>query len=155
MQDGRARYRGAEFSLTGELTRDLSVFAGAMFLSAKQGQTSDLNLIGKRIENTPKVQASLSAEYRFSSLLPGFSINGGVYYTGNRAINPANQLFIPNFTTVDFGGSFRTNIDGYDVTFRVYADNIFGERYFASTAGNFVAKSLPPAIKFNRQVNLF
>jgi iron complex outermembrane receptor protein len=155
VQDGRATYRGAELSLTGEITRDFSVYAGALFLSAKQGQTRDVTLIGKRIENTPRFQGSLSGEYRFSSLLPGFSINGGVYYTGKRAINPANALFIPSFTTVDLGGSYRTNIRGTDVTFRVYADNIFGERYFASTAGNFVAKSLPPAIKFNMQVDLF
>ena len=34
-------------------------------------------------------------------------------------------------------------------TFRLNGENVTGKRYFASTAGNFVAKSLPPVVKFS------
>jgi iron complex outermembrane receptor protein len=155
VQDGRATYRGVEASLTGEITPNLSVFAGAVYLEAKQGATSDPTLIGNRIENTPRWQGSISGEYRFLDLIPGLSINGGAYYTGNRAINPRNQLFVPAYTTYDLGGSFTTLLGGREVTFRVNGENITGKRYFASTAGNFVSKSLPPAIKFSLQAKLF
>ncbi len=155
VQDGRATYRGVEASLTGEITPNLSIFAGGLYLQAKQGQTSDAKLIGNRIENTPKWQGSLSGEYRFLDTIPGLAVSAGAYYTGERAINPQNALFIPAFTTYDVGGSYTTVIQGTEVTFRVNGENVTGKRYFASTGGNFVAKSLPPAIKFSIQAKLF
>jgi iron complex outermembrane receptor protein len=62
---------------------------------------------------------------------------------------------VPAYTTYDHGGSFTTLLGGREVTFRVNGENITGKRYFASTAGNFVSKSLPPAIKFSLQAKLF
>ena len=112
-------------------------------------------MIGNRIENTPKWQGSISAEYRFTEMVPGLSISAGAYYTGNRAINPRNQLFVPAYTTFDLGGSYTTVLGGTEVTFRINGENVTGKRYFASTAGNFVSKSLPPAIKLSVQAKLF
>lgn len=154
VKDGQATYRGFEFSLTGELSRELSIYASALFLKTRQGQTDDLTLIGNRIENVPKTQWSIFSEYR-PSFLPGFAVNGGVYHTGARAINPENTLFVPGFTLVDLGGSYEFKLGDVDMVARVNAQNITGKRYFASTSSNFFAFGAPRTVKFSLSAKIF
>ena len=155
VKDGKATYRGVELSATGEVTPDLSLYASALLLRAKQGETSDVTLIGNRIENTAKATWSAFAEYRLSSLLPGLAISAGAYHVGDRAINPQNTLFIPGYTLFDLGGSFTTKIADREVVFRVNAENIGGKRYFSSTAGNYISYGAPPTVKFSVGWNFF
>lgn len=158
VEDGRARYQGVEASLTGEVTRDLSVYASAQFLDAEQtsgpaGQTVagvySPTLVGKFIENTAHTTLSLAAEYRFTDLVPGLSVNGGAYYTGSRAINPLNQATVPAYTLFDLGAGYTTPIDGRPTTFRLNAENITGKRYWASTGSLSLAEGVPRTIRFS------
>lgn len=154
-QDGRAKYRGFEGSITGNLTPDLSLYASGLLLSAKQGQTADPTLIGNVIENTAKHQWSISSEYKLTRILPGFAVTGGAFYTGRRAINPQNTLFLPGYTLFDVGGSYDFTIKGAEMTARVYAQNVTNKRYFASTGSNYIALGVPPQVKFSLSVKLF
>lgn len=158
VSDGRARYQGIETSLTGELTRDLSVYASAHILDAEQtsgpaGQNVagvyTPTLVGKFIENTAHTTVSLAAEYRFTDWAPGLSVNGGAYYTGSRAINPLNQAYIPAYTLFDLGAGYTTPIDGHPTTFRLNAENITGKRYWASTGALSLAEGAPRTIRFS------
>lgn len=79
--DGNARYRGVEFSVQGDVTKDVSLTASAVYLDAEQIDSSDPTLVGKTPENTPHVTASLFAGYRVP-VLAGLSVNGGIYYVG-------------------------------------------------------------------------
>ena len=155
VKDGEATYRGIELSLTGEITPELSVYASALSLSAKQGRTSDASLIGNRIENTAKTQWSLSAEYHLTRFVDGLAVNAGVYYTGERAINPQNSLFLPSYTLYDLGGSYRFEIGDVGVTARINWQNITDKRYFASTGGNYIAFGTPSLVKLSLSADLF
>lgn len=155
VQDGRSNYRGFEFSLSGDVTRDFSLYASALFLDAKQGQTADATLIGKLVENTAKTQWSISGEYRLTPVLPGLAITAAAFYTGARAINPSNTLFLPGYTLYDLGGSYEFDVGGVGLTARVYAQNITGERYFSSTSSNFISYGVPPSVKFSLSMKLF
>jgi iron complex outermembrane receptor protein len=157
VQDGRARYRGVEASLTGEITADLSVYASAQVLSAKQvsgaptvivGTTVTPTSVGKYIENTPKETFSLSGEYRLNSLLDGLSVNGGVFYTGKRALNSLNQAWVPGFTLVNIGAAYKRDLYGHATTFRVNAENVGNKKYWASTGTLFLAEGAPQTVKF-------
>jgi iron complex outermembrane recepter protein len=158
VQDGRARYRGVELSLTGEITRDLSIFASAQYLNARQdsgaptvvtGTTVAPSSVGKFIENTPKHTYSVAGEYRFGDRLPGFSVNGGVFFTGARAINALNQAWAPGYTLVNLGAAYQTELYGHETTFRINAENITNRRYWVSTAGLFLAEGAPSVVKFS------
>ena len=155
VQDGRSTYRGVELSLTGQVTRDLSVYASALFLNAKQGQTADLTLIGKRVENTAKSQWSASGEYQLTPILPGLSITAAVFYTGPRAINPSNTLLLPGYTLFDVGGAYKFNLGGSEWTARVYAQNVTDKRYFSSTGSNYISYGVPSAVKFSLSTKIF
>jgi iron complex outermembrane receptor protein len=171
VKDGRQTYQGVELSLTGNVTRDLSIYATALFLDAKYTSGSPTvllfnangtpridaasgsqlvtpTIVGNRVEGSPKVSWSLAGEYRLEDMLPGLAITAGVFHTGNQAINPLNQNFIPAYTLFDLGGSYTTEIQGHEVKFRVYGTNITGKKYFASTGANFAAQGAPTTIKF-------
>lgn len=154
VKDGEAIYRGFEFSASGEVTPEWSLYASALFLKTRQGQTDDVTLIGNRIENVPKTQWSLFSEYR-PEFLSGFAINGGVYRTGSRAINPENTLFVPGFTLLDLGGSFTFDLGGVEMVARLNAQNVTGKRYFASTSSNFFAYGPPAAVKLSLSAKIF
>jgi iron complex outermembrane receptor protein len=158
VKDGRQTFKGFEFSLTGNLTKDLSIYASALFLDAKYTSGAPTNLtstpiaptiVGKRVENTPKTTWSIAGEYRLTPILPGLAISGAAYYVGDRAINSLNQGFIPGYTLFDLGGSYTTEIDGHKLTFRINGENIGGKRYWASTAGLLLAQGAPSTIKFS------
>lgn len=77
------------------------------------------------------------------------------YYTGARAINPQNTLFVPGYTLFDLGGSYAFEIGGVGMTARVNAQNITGKKYFASTSSNYIAFGAPSVIKFSLTANIF
>lgn len=164
VEDGRARYRGIEASLTGELTRDLSLYLSGLDLTARQASgaptvvttnattgvvTVSPTLVGRVIENTAKWSGSIAGEYRLSPWLPGASINGGVFYTGQRAIDAQNRAFVPGYTLFNLGGAYRTNWGRQGLTFRINGENITGKRYFASTGADLVAEGTPTTVKFS------
>jgi len=118
-------------------------------------QTADLTLIGKRVENTAKTQWSISGEYRLTPVLPGLAITAGAFYTGARAINPQNSLFVPGYTLFDLGGSYTFKLAGTEMVARVYSQNLTNKRYFASTSSNFIAFGAPSVVKFSLSMKLF
>jgi iron complex outermembrane receptor protein len=162
--DGRARFRGAEFSVTGEPLPDWSLYATGQFLDARQIAGADTliatnpmtgvvtvvpTVVGRRIENTPELTFSLASEYRLSGLLPGFSVNGAVYYVGGRAVNQYNQAFIPGYTLFDIGAAYAGTVNRYKTTIRLAAQNIADRRYFSSTGASIVAQGPPRMVKFS------
>ncbi|KTE38397.1 MULTISPECIES: TonB-dependent siderophore receptor [unclassified Sphingopyxis] len=163
VKDGRSTYKGVELSATGNVTDDWSVYASALFLNAKYTSGSPTiltptispTIVGNRVENAPKRTFSIATEYRFTDMLPGFSINGAVYYTGNRAINSRNQAFIPGHTLFDLGAGYTTDIAGVDTTFRISAENITGKRHWASTAGLLLSQAAPSTVKFSIETTFF
>jgi iron complex outermembrane recepter protein len=162
--DGRARFRGTEISLTGEVTPDWSVYATGQVLDAKQISGADTlittdpttgavtvvpTVIGRKIENTPEQTFSLATEHRLPRLLPGLSVNGAVYYVGERAVNPFNQAFIPSYALLDLGASYARTFRGNEMTLRLMAQNIADKKYFSSTGANVVSQAPPRTLKFS------
>jgi len=163
VKDGRSTYKGVELSATGNVTPDWSVYASALFLDATYSSgaptiltpTVSPTIVGNRVENAPKRTFSLATEYRFTDMLPGFSINGAVYHTGNRAINSRNQAFIPGHTLFDLGAGYSTDIAGVDTIFRISAENITGKRHWASTGGLLLSQAAPSTVKFSIETKFF
>ena len=162
VQDGRASYQGYELSVSGEVTRDLSLYASALFLDAVQESgaptvittnaagvvTVNPTAVGKLIENSAKETWSLAGEYRLDALLQGFSVTGAAYHVGRRAVNSLNQAFAPGYTLYDAGVAYDTEFNDMQMTFQLNAQNLTNERYFSSTGGFLLAQGGPRLIKF-------
>jgi iron complex outermembrane receptor protein len=158
VEDGRARYRGTELSLTGEITPQLSIYASGLILDAKQisgaatvitGTTVVPTAVGKEIDNTPKQTWSVSGEYRFGRLAPGLSVTAGAYYIGPRAVNNLDQAYVPGYTLFDAGFALEKDLWSRPWTFRLNADNLANKRYWASTSTLYLAEGPPSVIKFS------
>ena len=89
------------------------------------------------------------SEYRLPAPFRGFRVNGGVFYTGPRAINPENSAFVSGYALVDVGGSFDFTLNRRKFTARFYAQNSARQKYFASTASNVLSYGVPPTLKFS------
>lgn len=162
--DGKARYRGTEFSVTGEVTPDWSVYFTGQFLEAQQisGAPTQIitnpmtgavtvipTVVGRKIENSPQQTFSLATEYRLSDSVPGLSLNGAAYYLSERAVNQYNQAFIPGYTVFDLGAAYAGSFADNEITLRLNAQNVANRKYFAATGNNVVAQAAPRLVKFS------
>lgn len=147
VRDGRANYRGVELSATGELTSSLSVAVSAISLDAVQ-DSGAAAIVGKRIENTAEFTGSVFLEYRIP-YMQGLRLSAGAFHTGSRAVNAANNAFVPGYTTYDLGASYTSELNEHPVVYRITGENITGVKYWAATGSSLLAQGLPGSIKLS------
>jgi iron complex outermembrane receptor protein len=150
--DGRTEYKGVEYSVTGELNKEWSVFLSGMFLDAKQKNAQNTALVGKRPDNTPEQTHSLFAEYR-PAFVPGLGVNAGVYYVGNRPVNSLEQGFIPAVTSYTAGANYTMRWDRQRVTFTLYVENLTDKQYWATAGGGIMSVAFPRTFKGSVKVD--
>lgn len=120
--NGKAQFSGFEMAWTGELNKQLSIAASALLMDAELQNADNAATFGKVPNNTPERTASLFAEYRLQDV-PGLSLSGGLYYTGKRAVNDANQAFIGGYTVASLGARYSTVIGSTPTQFQLVVDN--------------------------------
>lgn len=143
---GRAEYKGIEASVTGEVSREISLYLSGQYLDAKIVTAVPATLIGKTPENTPTWTGSVYAEYRPEGL-PGFAIGGGAFYTSARAVNNLNEAYIDGNTIFSASVRYRLPNVGKGMTIQVNADNLTNKTYWAGTGTNVVSTGVPRQIK--------
>lgn len=149
---GRARYRGAEGSVTGEVTRELSVYLSGQYLDAKTLTAVNPLLVGKRPENTPEWTASLYTEYR-PKAISGFAVGGGLFYVGDRAVDNFNDAFVHGYTIVSASARYRFEKIGKDgLTLQLNADNLTGKRYWSTASNGLLAVGLPRQVRLTARL---
>ena len=151
---GRSRYQGIEASLTGEISREWSLYATGQYLDAEVRRSNNATLIGKRPENTPHWTASLFAEYR-PQAFKGLALGAGAFYVGDRAVNALNQAFVDGYTT--FSASARYTFEGIapqGLTLQLNADNLTNERYWSTAGNNLLGVGLPRQVKLTARIGL-
>ncbi len=132
--NGMAQYSGFELAATGEITKNLSLIASALFMEAKQLNRANAETFGKIPDNTPERTASVFAEYRLPGV-PGLALGSGVYYVGRRPVNTANQAFVDDYVILSLSARYATRIAGKRTMFQAVMDNATNSNYW-STAGN-------------------
>ena len=96
--------------------------------------------LGKTPENTARSTLSLFAEYRVPSV-PGWSLNGGLYFVGKRAVNNLNQGYVPSYTTASLGTRYATKWGGTPVTLQANLDNALHYAPIAAEAQKLLARA--------------
>lgn len=145
---GESTYRGLEVSLGGDVGKNWSVLASALFLDAAITSVSSFNAaeLGKTPENTARSTLSLFAEYRVPAV-PGWSLNGGLYFVGKRAVNNLNQGYVPAYTTLSLGTRYQTKWGAMPVTVQANLDNATNKDYWQGTGGNYLSGGLPRTLR--------
>ncbi|MDE2134941.1 MAG: TonB-dependent receptor [Alphaproteobacteria bacterium] len=171
VEDGQAKYNGFEFSASGEVTEDLSVFANGMLLMAKQVtgaptcgvvpypvtatcHTFTPTIVGLNVSNSAKAYGTFFAQYKLDDFIQGLSVNGGIYYVGARPVDATNKAFLRDYFTVDLGASYSTDAFEYPMTFRVNAQNVGNTKFWASGDADLFAEGQPANIIFSLEAHL-
>jgi iron complex outermembrane recepter protein len=128
-QDGLDRHRGLEFTVSGKLNEDLTVWGGLTLQDARVIKSSNNATLGLMPQGVSPVMIKLYEEY----CLPFFSnlfLTGGVYYTGSSYINALNTQLAPGYVIGDLGLRYMAKLAGYDTVFRLNVTNIADTRYW-------------------------
>ncbi|WP_341327910.1 TonB-dependent receptor [Methylotuvimicrobium sp. KM2] len=143
VQTGEIRSKGAEVELAYQITDQWFVQGGYAFIDAKITK-SNAGDVGNRFQNTPEHQANFWTHYRFDSgLLENLTLSTGVNFVGNRLLDNANTIQLPNFTTWDLGASYTYQ----NMKLELFANNVLDKRYFvANDSGPTVMPGEPRSI---------
>ncbi|GGC72256.1 TonB-dependent siderophore receptor [Undibacterium terreum] len=129
LQAGQEKHTGLELAAQGRITSDLSLGASLTALRARQYDTGDVTLEGKRVTNVPSLKASVYADYAVQQV-SGLNVNATVLYSGDKAFSPDNRVTVPGYLVVNLGARYATQIAGTATTLRFNVDNVFDKFYW-------------------------
>lgn len=135
----KARSRGAEFELNGEILPDWELSANYSYTNAKiidDGENSANN--GNRLQNAPRHSGALYLSHNLTiSGIPGdFRVGGGARYVGTRAGDPENSFTLPNYVVADSFIAWNNRLFGEKTQLKLNLNNLFNEHYYTSSGGN-------------------
>jgi iron complex outermembrane recepter protein len=153
----RARHRGLEVSTTGQLTRQLSIQASAMYLDARYVQGLTATLVDQRVTNVPRLAASLFADYKIAAV-NGLSVNSLVWTQRAKNATVGGNVVLPNAWQLDFGASYQTRIGRSLVTTRLHVENLTNRAYWreapsTSWGGTYLFASKPRTVKLSASLD--
>ena len=141
---------GQEFSITGGLTKDISIVASVTGLH-------ETDALGRRPRAVSDLTAGALVEYTFHhGALTGLSADFGAQYTGDQEGDaPPNftalgvvaqpSFLVPAYTATTAGASYKWR----HYTFRLVLDNVFDSTYLYASGARFaVAESTPTNVRF-------
>lgn len=128
--NGREEHKGGEITLTGKVTRDLTLFGGVTAFDAKITQQPAMpQYIGKRPIGVSEFMAKLYAEYQIRPI-PGLSINGGFQWYGNAPLNSQNTASTPGYVVANVGARYETRLFRTPTVFRLNVLNVSNNNYW-------------------------
>ena len=122
---------GMEMMASGKITDRVTVFGGVTLLDPLLTDTGNVATNNNYVIGVPKVQANLYAEYEMP-FITGLTPSLNVHYTGKRAGDAENSTWASEYATLDLGVRYVTKMMGKETTWRVTANNVTNEQYWAS-----------------------
>ena len=144
VRNGEARNRGLEMALNGRATRELTVGVSATALSTKQSDTGLAGLDGKRVTNVAAFKSSVYADYAVPQI-EGLNLNANWQYSGKKAFDPENQVFVPSYHVLNLGASYATRIGGVSTTLRASVNNALDKFYWRDVTQDLGGYLMPGA----------
>jgi iron complex outermembrane receptor protein len=128
---GQVRSRGLELEARAELNKQLWLTASFTALNMKILSSAIPEEVGNTPILTPKQTSSLWLDYaQAGSGAPGFSIGGGLRYTGKRYNDAANSSFEKGYTVADAAIRYDTG----PWRFALNVSNLFDKEYLSGRA---------------------
>jgi iron complex outermembrane recepter protein len=144
-QVGTVKSRGAEFSVSGSITPQLSIVAGGMILKPKVTASGAVSgNIGSKPVGLPT--HLLIANANWKTPLSGLELDMAVSHRGRTPATTDNLVFVPPRARLDLGGHYRFKIAKRSATFRLQMVNVFdnpgygiaGSGVYNSNSGRYV-----------------
>ena len=128
-------FSGVDFESNYKITDDLTLYANASYDRARittaiAVANSTADTLNKQLSETPKWTLSGRATY---NLTKWWSIGASTKYVGRRNMTEDNNVFVPDYYTVNLDSRVRLDdigLEGSSLRFNV--DNLFDKHYFGS-----------------------
>jgi catecholate siderophore receptor len=124
--DGKQRVQGFEIGLAGRVLPGWNVFTGYTFLDSEFVKSTDPEVVGNDLQNTPRHSANLWTTYDF---LENWQIGGGPTFVGGRYANNQNTNKVDSYVRWDSTIAYKVN---EKVELRLNAQNMTNAFFFES-----------------------
>ncbi|SDW45591.1 iron complex outermembrane recepter protein [Nitrosomonas europaea] len=148
VQDGLQVHNGVELVLTGKVTDNLTVMGGGTLMDISVEKANNPALEGKKPTNAASRMGKIYAEYALP-WIPGLSLTGGIYYTGEKYANAANTDKIPSYTLYDIGARYATRVLDKSLIIRLNVINLTGKNYWQDAT----YLGVPRTVAFSASMN--
>lgn len=135
LTDAKNIHQGIEFNAYGQLTDAVRILGGATWIDTEQKETYQGLFDGNQVIGVPEFQANVEADWKLP-VPQDVSINGRVVYTGTQYANNANTLKLNDWTRVDVGANYKTQINQVPTVINFGITNLFDKEYWASASTN-------------------
>lgn len=121
--------QGIEYGFSGNVTDDVIIWGNLAYIDVEYSKNTNAQIVGNTVEGQPEFTAGLGVEYKLP--VEGLSVNARGNYVDSQYLNNTNTLELPDYTLLDIGAKYTTNLGGVDTTFRANIDNVTDEKYWA------------------------
>jgi iron complex outermembrane receptor protein len=153
VQAGEQRHRGIELDAQGSAGANLKYSVSLMALAMQQDGTGLASFDGKRPPNVAAIKSTSMVEYAIPAL-GGLKVSGIWQYSGKKAFDEANTVFVPAYHVFGIGSSYATRIAGARTTIRANIDNVTDKFYWRDTTpllGGYLFAGAPRTLKVSAQ----
>jgi iron complex outermembrane receptor protein len=155
VRNGRETHRGLEVSAAGRATPELNWNLSLMALNTRQDGTGQADLDGKRVTDVPAFKSSAWAEYAVPGVA-GLKVDGNWTYSGKKAFDVENSVFVPGYHVFGLGASYGMNMGLTHVTVRARVDNLFDKFYWGDVTpelGGYLIPGAPRTFRLSAQLD--
>ncbi|WLH69241.1 TonB-dependent siderophore receptor [Pseudomonas sp. FP2309] len=132
---GKARSRGVDLQLTGQLTDAVRVIGALAYIDAEVTKGDKTIPTGSRILGVAKRSGSLLGVYEFQDgALRGSDVGAAFTYVGDRSGEAGGSFELPAYHTVDVLAHYKAT---ENVTVGLNLNNLFDEKYYERSYSNY------------------
>jgi iron complex outermembrane receptor protein len=134
--EGRETHDGVEVNAEGKAASWLRLTASAAAMNAISEDTGTPSFNSKQVINVPHLRTTTFADLtlphmRGLHLLPGWS------YSGRKEATRNDTVSVAGFSLFNLGARYTPGGEQGRVTFRIYAVNVAGKRYWSDTGASY------------------
>lgn len=153
VRGGEQVHRGLELGAQGKAARNLVYSVSMMALNMRQQGTGNASIDGKRPPDVAPFKSTTLLEYTVPSVA-GLKLNTVWQYSGRKAFDNENTVYVPGYHVVGLGASYAATIAGMKTTLRTTVDNVADKFYWRDVTpqlGGYLIPGAPRTVKVSAQ----
>ena len=153
VRNGKETHRGIELTAQGKATPALDWSVSLMALNTRQEGTGQASIDGKRVTDVPAFKSTAWVQYAVAAI-PGLKLDGTWQYSGKKAFDVENTVFVPDYHVFGVGASYGVKWGATNVTLRARAENLFDKFYWRDVTpalGGYLLPGAPRTFRASAQ----
>ena len=153
VRNGKETHRGIELTAQGRATPALDWSVSLMALNTRQEGTGQASIDGKRVTDVPAFKSTAWVQYAVAAI-PGLKLDGTWQYSGKKAFDVENTVFVPDYHVFGVGASYGLKWGTTNVTLRGRVENLFDKFYWRDVTpalGGYLLPGAPRTFRASAQ----